>query len=111
MISEEEAVQIIAEPLIPLQSSTLRDYVDHSETLAKLVHLGMCDFLCVICLWQELWRSCNLCFAPTGYHVNLKMGAVTNGKKLQNVIQCKWTKREECVISSATLLGKKAGWW
>lgn len=41
-ISEEEAVQIIAEPILPLQSSTLRDYVDHSETLAKLVHLGMC---------------------------------------------------------------------
>ncbi|NXU27761.1 MTEF3 factor, partial [Thalassarche chlororhynchos] len=40
-ISEEEAVQIIAEPLLPLQSSTLRDYVDHSETLAKLVHLGV----------------------------------------------------------------------
>jgi len=45
-ISEEEAVQIIAEPLLPLQSSTLRDYVDHSETLAKLVHLGTCDFVC-----------------------------------------------------------------
>ncbi|KAM6318644.1 transcription termination factor 3, mitochondrial [Aegotheles albertisi] len=40
-ISEEEAVQIIAEPLLPLQSSTLRDYVDHSETLTKLVHLGV----------------------------------------------------------------------
>ncbi|XP_072708244.1 transcription termination factor 3, mitochondrial isoform X1 [Ciconia boyciana] len=40
-ISEEAAVQIIAEPLLPLQSSTLRDYVDHSETLAKLVHLGV----------------------------------------------------------------------
>ncbi|XP_064010799.1 transcription termination factor 3, mitochondrial isoform X3 [Pogoniulus pusillus] len=40
-ISEEEAVQIIAEPLLPLQSSTLRDYVDHSETLAKLIHLGV----------------------------------------------------------------------
>ncbi|XP_032775704.1 transcription termination factor 3, mitochondrial isoform X4 [Strigops habroptila] len=40
-ISEEEAVQIIAEPLLPLQSSTFRDYVDHSETLAKLVHLGV----------------------------------------------------------------------
>ncbi|NWX79769.1 MTEF3 factor, partial [Alca torda] len=40
-ISEEEAVQIIAEPLLPLHSSTLRDYVDHSETLAKLVHLGV----------------------------------------------------------------------
>ncbi|NWH56276.1 MTEF3 factor, partial [Geococcyx californianus] len=40
-ISEEDAVRIIAEPLLPLQSSTLRDYVDHSETLAKLVHLGV----------------------------------------------------------------------
>ncbi|KAM9279050.1 transcription termination factor 3, mitochondrial [Cariama cristata] len=40
-ISEEEAVQIIAEPLLPPQSSTLRDYVDHSETLTKLVHLGV----------------------------------------------------------------------
>ncbi|XP_063183303.1 transcription termination factor 3, mitochondrial isoform X1 [Chroicocephalus ridibundus] len=40
-ISEEEAVQIVAEPLLPLHSSTLRDYVDHSETLAKLVHLGV----------------------------------------------------------------------
>ncbi|NWQ62920.1 MTEF3 factor, partial [Neopipo cinnamomea] len=40
-ISEEEAVQIIAEPILPLQSTTLRDYVDHSETLAKLVHLGV----------------------------------------------------------------------
>ncbi|XP_058669530.1 transcription termination factor 3, mitochondrial [Ammospiza nelsoni] len=41
VISEEEAVQIIAEPLLPIQSSTLRDYVDHSETLTKLVHLGV----------------------------------------------------------------------
>ncbi|XP_063246697.1 transcription termination factor 3, mitochondrial [Prinia subflava] len=41
VISEEEAVQIIAEPLLPIQSSTLRDYVDHSETLEKLVHLGV----------------------------------------------------------------------
>ncbi|NWY75480.1 MTEF3 factor, partial [Erithacus rubecula] len=41
VISEEEAVQIIAEPLVPLQSSTLRDYVDHSETLEKLVQLGV----------------------------------------------------------------------
>ncbi|XP_025915878.1 transcription termination factor 3, mitochondrial isoform X1 [Apteryx rowi] len=40
-ISEEEAMRIIAEPLLPLKSSTLRDYVDHSETLAKLVHLGV----------------------------------------------------------------------
>ncbi|NWI06597.1 MTEF3 factor, partial [Tichodroma muraria] len=41
VISEEEAVQIVAEPLLPIQSSTLRDYVDHSETLAKLIHLGV----------------------------------------------------------------------
>ncbi|NXX69661.1 MTEF3 factor, partial [Spizella passerina] len=41
VISEEEAVQIIAEPLLPIRSSTLRDYVDHSETLTKLVHLGV----------------------------------------------------------------------
>ncbi|XP_054023422.1 transcription termination factor 3, mitochondrial [Dryobates pubescens] len=41
LISEEEAVQIVAEPLLPLQSSTLRDYVDYSETLAKLVQLGV----------------------------------------------------------------------
>lgn len=40
-ISEEEAVKIIADPLLPPQSSTLRDYVDHSETLTKLVHLGV----------------------------------------------------------------------
>lgn len=86
VISEEEAVQIIAEPLLPIQSSTLRDYVDHSETLAKLVHLGMCDVVCVVSLCQKLCRSCNLCFALTGYLVNLKMGTVTNGKKLQNVI-------------------------
>lgn len=107
VISEEEAVQIIAEPLLPIQSSTLRDYVDHSETLAKLVHLGMCDSVCVICLWQGLWRSCNLCFALTGYYVNLKMGAVTNGKKLQNV---DGQKRGDCVTSNAILLGNKAGW-
>lgn len=110
VISEEEAVQIIAEPLLPIQSSTLRDYVDHSETLAKLVHLGMCDFVCVLCLWQELCRSCNLCFALTDYLVNLKMGTVTNGKKLQNVIQGKRTKGGDCVTSNAILLGNKAGW-
>lgn len=97
VISEEEAVQIIAEPLVPLQSSTLRDYVDHSETLEKLVHLGMCDFFCVVCLWQELRRSCNLCFALTGYPVNLKMETVTNGKKLQNIM---WGKRPKSNVTS-----------
>lgn len=40
-ISEEEAVQIIADPPLPPVSFTLRDYVDHSETLKKLVLLGV----------------------------------------------------------------------
>ncbi|XP_015265349.1 PREDICTED: transcription termination factor 3, mitochondrial [Gekko japonicus] len=40
-ISEDEAVQIVAEPPVPLESFTLQDYVDHSETLQKLVLLGV----------------------------------------------------------------------
>ncbi|XP_020824521.1 transcription termination factor 3, mitochondrial [Phascolarctos cinereus] len=40
-ISEEDAVQIIAEPPLPPTSFTLRDYVDRSETLQKLVLLGV----------------------------------------------------------------------
>ncbi|XP_037674661.1 transcription termination factor 3, mitochondrial-like [Choloepus didactylus] len=40
-ISEKEAIQIIADPLLPPVSFTLRDYVDHSETLQKLVLLGV----------------------------------------------------------------------
>nr|XP_014703245.2 transcription termination factor 3, mitochondrial isoform X1 [Equus asinus]XP_014703246.2 transcription termination factor 3, mitochondrial isoform X1 [Equus asinus] len=40
-ISEEEAVQIIAAPPLPPVSFTLRDYVDHSETLQNLVLLGV----------------------------------------------------------------------
>ncbi|XP_057590733.1 transcription termination factor 3, mitochondrial isoform X3 [Hippopotamus amphibius kiboko] len=40
-VSEEEAVQIIADPPLPPSSFTLRDYVDHSETLKKLVLLGV----------------------------------------------------------------------
>ncbi|KAK2497904.1 hypothetical protein MC885_017378, partial [Smutsia gigantea] len=39
LISEEEAVQIVADPPLPPASFTLRDYVDHSETLQKLVLL------------------------------------------------------------------------
>lgn len=39
-VSEEEAVQIIADPALPPDTYTLRDYVDHSETLQKLVLLG-----------------------------------------------------------------------
>ncbi|XP_043735054.1 transcription termination factor 3, mitochondrial isoform X2 [Cervus elaphus] len=41
LISDEEAVQIIAGPPLPPSSVTLRDYVDHSETLRKLVLLGV----------------------------------------------------------------------
>ncbi|XP_053099459.1 transcription termination factor 3, mitochondrial isoform X2 [Hemicordylus capensis] len=40
-ISEDEALQIIAEPPLPLESFTLQDYIDHSETLRKLVLLGV----------------------------------------------------------------------
>lgn len=40
-ISEEEAVQIVADPPLPPASFTLRDYVDHSENLQKLVLLGV----------------------------------------------------------------------
>ncbi|ELK08659.1 mTERF domain-containing protein 1, mitochondrial [Pteropus alecto] len=40
-ISEEEAIQILADPPLPPFTFTLRDYVDHSETLRKLVFLGV----------------------------------------------------------------------
>ncbi|XP_059103683.1 transcription termination factor 3, mitochondrial [Peromyscus eremicus] len=40
-ISEEEAIQIVAYPLLPLSSFTLGDYVDHSKTLQQLVQLGV----------------------------------------------------------------------
>ncbi|XP_005072717.1 transcription termination factor 3, mitochondrial isoform X1 [Mesocricetus auratus] len=40
-ISEEEAIRIVADPLLPLSSFTLGDYVDHSETLQRLVQLGV----------------------------------------------------------------------
>ncbi|XP_006900414.1 PREDICTED: mTERF domain-containing protein 1, mitochondrial [Elephantulus edwardii] len=40
-ITDQEAVQIIADPPLPPVSFTLRDYVDHSETLQKLVLLGV----------------------------------------------------------------------
>ncbi|XP_078072076.1 transcription termination factor 3, mitochondrial [Mustelus asterias] len=40
-ISEEEALQIEASPPLPPTSLTLRDYVDQSETLTKLVLLGV----------------------------------------------------------------------
>uniref|UniRef100_A0ACB8FEV7 Transcription termination factor 3, mitochondrial n=1 Tax=Sphaerodactylus townsendi TaxID=933632 RepID=A0ACB8FEV7_9SAUR len=40
-ISEDEAVRIVSEPPLPFESFTLQDYVDHSETLQKLVLLGV----------------------------------------------------------------------
>lgn len=39
-ISEDEAIQIVAEPPLPFESFTLQDYVDRSETLQRLVLLG-----------------------------------------------------------------------
>ncbi|MBN3271709.1 MTEF3 factor, partial [Polyodon spathula] len=40
-ISDEEALQIAVQPQLPPASVTLRDYVDQSETLSKLVLLGV----------------------------------------------------------------------
>ncbi|XP_072107817.1 transcription termination factor 3, mitochondrial [Mobula birostris] len=40
-LSEEEALRIEVSPLLPPTSFTLRDYVDRSETLTKLVLLGV----------------------------------------------------------------------
>ncbi|KAJ8335105.1 hypothetical protein SKAU_G00407440 [Synaphobranchus kaupii] len=40
-ISDEEAVQIVAPPPLPPVSLSLRDYVNQSETLSVLVHLGV----------------------------------------------------------------------
>ncbi|XP_078253279.1 transcription termination factor 3, mitochondrial [Rhinoraja longicauda] len=40
-ISDEEALRIDASPPLPPTSFTLRDYVDQSETLTKLVFLGV----------------------------------------------------------------------
>ncbi|XP_056378410.1 transcription termination factor 3, mitochondrial [Hyla sarda] len=41
VITEEEAAMIVPQPPIPPGSYTLRDYVDSSETLQKLVLLGV----------------------------------------------------------------------
>lgn len=43
-VSEEEAIQILADPPLPPVTFTLRDYVDHSETLRKLVLLGKSEW-------------------------------------------------------------------
>lgn len=40
-ISDEDAVKIFVPPNLPPTSFTLRDYLDKSETLTNLVHLGM----------------------------------------------------------------------
>lgn len=40
-ISDEEAISISIPSALPPASTTLRDYVDHSETLSKLVQLGV----------------------------------------------------------------------
>lgn len=40
-ISEEEAIRIAVSPPLPPASFTLQDYVDHSDTLQKLVLLGV----------------------------------------------------------------------
>nr|XP_057902817.1 transcription termination factor 3, mitochondrial [Doryrhamphus excisus] len=40
-ISDEEAVSLTLPPPIPALSTSLRDYVDNSETLTKLVQLGV----------------------------------------------------------------------
>lgn len=40
-ISDEEAVSISVPSALPPASTSLRDYVDHSETLSKLVQLGV----------------------------------------------------------------------
>lgn len=42
VISDEEAVGIAIPSSIPPLSTSLKDYVDHSETLTKLVQLGNC---------------------------------------------------------------------
>lgn len=39
-ISDEEAIQIVVPHALPPASFSLRDYVDKSETLTKLVQLG-----------------------------------------------------------------------
>ncbi len=48
-ISEEEAVQIHVPSALPPESSTLRPYVDKSETLSKLVQLGVSHVLSKLC--------------------------------------------------------------
>ncbi|KAJ8267284.1 hypothetical protein COCON_G00124560 [Conger conger] len=40
-ICDEEALQIVALPPLPPSAPSLRDYVDQSETLSTLVHLGV----------------------------------------------------------------------
>lgn len=54
-VSEQEAVRIVADPPLPPDSFTLRDYVDHSETLQKLVLLGeSCVYSSLLFTWFKL---------------------------------------------------------
>ena len=48
-ISEEEAVQIQVPSALPPDSFTLKPYVDKSETLSKLVQLGMSHIYSKLC--------------------------------------------------------------
>lgn len=43
-ITDNEAVSITLPPAMPPASTSLRDYVDQSETLSKLVQLGNIPF-------------------------------------------------------------------
>lgn len=49
-ISDEEAIQIVVPHALPPAAFSLRDYVEQSETLTKLVQLGeaICSLQCAI---------------------------------------------------------------
>lgn len=49
-ISDEDAIQIFVPPNLPPTTFTLRDYVEKSETLTNLVHLGMFFHVVHACL-------------------------------------------------------------
>lgn len=56
-ISDEDAIQIFVPPNLPPATFTLGDYVDRSETLTNLVHLGMFFllFIYVYLMWAHMW--------------------------------------------------------
>lgn len=51
-IRDEDAIQIIVPPNLPDTTFTLRDYVDKSETLTNLVHLGMFFLLFMLIFYE-----------------------------------------------------------